>query len=106
MLQERRRSERVRANLPVRWVGAFAEHEGTIGDISINGCFILSDGDVKIGELISLEIDLPRVLRLQLWGNVVNHAEEIGFALRFKDLTVTDQTLLTRLLEYVRPKRA
>lgn len=101
---ERRRAERVPANLPVQWEGAFAKAEGTIADISTGGCFILTGGEVQDGELISVEINLPQMLRMSLWGNVVYRAKEIGFAMRFKDLSITEQTLLKRVIEHVRPK--
>jgi len=40
-----------------------------------------------------------------LWGKVVYHIADMGFALRFKDLSVTDTTLLARLIEYIESGR-
>ena len=101
MDKERRNSQRVPTNLTAQWHGLLAASEGTIADLSATGCFVLTGGDVTPGELISLEISAPGVLRLQVWGRVVYQIEEMGFALRFKDVSTTDQTLLNRLIDFV-----
>jgi hypothetical protein len=106
MTNERRRAERVRINLDVQWEGVLEKRSGTISDLSLSGCFILTDGEVKDNELISIEIDVPAMMRLQLWGVVVYSALEIGFALRFNEMTATEQILLARLIEHYRAKRA
>src|SRR5882757_7550244 len=99
--QDRRDSKRFSADVKARWHGLLATREGNISDISTSGCFILTGGEVSPGELVSLEIDLPGLLRLQLWGKVVYHIADMGFAVRFKDLSITDTTLLGRLISYV-----
>jgi PilZ domain len=101
MDKERRNSLRVPTNLTAQWHGLLARSEGTIADLSSTGCFVLTGGDASPGELISLRISIPGVMHLQVWGKVVYQIEEMGFALRFKDLSTTDQTLLNRLIEYV-----
>jgi hypothetical protein len=105
MNRERRESKRVWADITAQWHGLLNSREGSISDISLNGCFILTGGDVSPGELVSVEIDLPGLLRMQLWGKVVYHIADMGFALRFKDLSVTDTTLLSRLIEYIQSGR-
>jgi hypothetical protein len=102
MERNRRNSERVWTNFAVRWQGPLASGDATVSDISVSGCFILTGGEVSPGELVSLEIDIPQALRLRLWGKVVYRIADIGFALRFKGLTITELTLLRRLMEYVR----
>jgi hypothetical protein len=101
MERERRTSKRVWADIKTQWHGLLTSREGSISDISTSGCFILTGGEVSPGELVSVEIDVPKVLRMQLWGKVVYHIADMGFALRFKDLSITDKTLLSRLIEYV-----
>jgi hypothetical protein len=102
MWPERRRAERVRADLPVRWEGFLEKSKGTISDISVNGCFILTGGAVKPDELVSVEMDVPSLLHMQLWGIVVYSSEPIGFAIRFKELSATEQTLLDRVINHLR----
>jgi hypothetical protein len=52
-------------------------------DLSINGCFILSDDRVRIGELIRVEIQHPKQGALYIWGEVVYKISEMGFAIHF-----------------------
>jgi hypothetical protein len=104
MWPERRRAERVRADLPVRWEGFLEKSQGTISDLSANGCFILTGGAVEPDELVSVEMDVPALLRMQLWGIVVYSSQPVGFAIRFKELSATEQTLLSRVLDYLRAR--
>ena len=76
---ERRRNERVKVNIKARWEGVLGQDEGTIVDLSIGGCFILTAHLVQTGELIRLEMENS----LALWGEVIYQIEEMGFALRF-----------------------
>jgi hypothetical protein len=100
MERDRRESERVWVNVTARWQGLLNAREGSISDISKTGCFLLTGGEVSPGELVSIEINLPQLPRLRLWGKVVYHVPEMGFALRFTDMNITDETLLSRLIEY------
>ena len=97
---QRRRVPRVSVNLPARWEGVLEKHEGNIVSLSVEGCFVLSGGKVEPGELIRLEIDVPDDEPIYVWGEVVDEADEIGFAVRF-DLTDDDedQARLTRFIQ-------
>lgn len=97
-MKERRQAPRVRVDLPARWEGVLAQREATITNLSVNGCFVLSGGDVEQKELIRLEINLPEGEPIYLWSEVVDPAEEIGFAVRF---TSTSDEEHTRLEEYI-----
>ena len=76
---ERRIAERVKVNIKVRWEGVLEQKEGTIVDLSIGGCFILTAHLVETGELIRLEMENSLVL----WGEVIYQIQEMGFAVRF-----------------------
>lgn len=102
MIEERRASERVRADIPVRWEGVLASREGTAVDISTSGCFILTEDAVQPKELIRLEMQLPTGRQLFLWGEVVYTTEEMGFALRFTGIEETEMKMLEFLIEYAR----
>jgi hypothetical protein len=106
MQPERRRAERVRADMPVRWEGFLEKNRGTISDISVNGCFILTGGAVKPDELVSMEMDVPSLLRMQLWGIVVYISEPVGFAIRFNELGAHEQAMLSHLLNHLRERSA
>jgi len=76
---ERRRFERVRVDLKVQWEGVLEQKQGTLVDLSVGGCFILTSHLVETRELIRLEIEGA----LTIWGEVIYQIEEMGFALRF-----------------------
>lgn len=92
---ERRRAERVRVNIKARWEGASEQKEGTIEDLSIGGCFILTAHLVKTGELIRLETENSWVF----WGEVVYQIEEMGFGLRFTAVIGEEGQQLAELIE-------
>lgn len=102
MLQERRRSERFRGNLDMRWEGILARQSGTLVDVSISGCFILTPDDVREQELVRLEIMAPTGRAIYLWGEVIYKIPEMGFALRFTGADPTATNMLKLLLDYLR----
>ena len=81
-MQERRTTERIRINLKARWEGLISQGQGAICDLSPTGCFVLTGGEVAVGELVRLEIHSPNRIDL-VWGWVVYAVAEMGFALRF-----------------------
>ncbi len=78
-----------------------AQNEATICDISTTGCMVLSGGEVTTGELIRLEILFPNGEWAFQWGEVAYPVPEIGFALRFTDLTDDEITRLQNLIDSV-----
>lgn len=97
-MQERRQAERIRLNLPARWQSLLTQDRGGICDLSASGCFVLTAGEVKGGELVWLEIDFGSHL-VFTWGNVVYRVAEMGFALRFVFGEENEQRALTNLIE-------
>ena len=97
-MQERRSAPRVRANMKVRWEGLLTQGPGTVSDISISGCFVLTGGEVKAGELIRLEIYFPSGEVLLQWGEVAYPSPEIGFALRFRHGNEDEKRSLAALI--------
>ena len=94
MVKERRKEPRLEVTLPVRWEGVIEQRNTTISDLSTDGCFVLSGGEVALKELLRLEIFLPDEEPIYLWAEVVDTAEEIGFALRFTSVDSDDQKRL------------
>src|SRR6188474_2931133 len=101
MEKERRAAPRARVNLPARWEGVSSREKATVTDISRNGCFVLSGGKVAAKELISLEINLPDQPPVHFWGEVVDAATDIGFALKFNSSSAEDAEMLGKFLEGV-----
>jgi PilZ domain len=80
---ERRGAERVRADLSASWHGSLAHHKGTVTDISVSGCFILTPDEVSDGETVRVEMRAPGGRRVTQPGQVVYRVPEMGFAVRF-----------------------
>lgn len=110
MEKERRSAPRARVHLPARWEGVLSRESATVTDISRNGCFVLTGGKVEVKELVWLEIQLPDQSSVHVWGEVVDEASEIGFALKFNSTSDEDRELLAKFLERVfqseAPKKA
>jgi hypothetical protein len=97
-MQERRQAERIRLSLPARWQSLMTQDRGSVCDLSASGCFLLTAGAVKPGELVRLEIDFGNHL-VFAWGKVVYCVAEMGFALRFIFSEENEQRALTKLIE-------
>jgi hypothetical protein len=100
-LKERRSTQRVRVNLPARWEGVLFRNKANVTDLSKSGCFILTGGKVEVKELISLEIQLPNKHWMHFWAEVVDQANEIGFAVKFNSTSDEDQQMLEKYIEKI-----
>jgi hypothetical protein len=96
---ERRKAPRANVNLPARWEGTMALVEARVTNLSETGCFVLSGGTVETRELIRLEITFPDESEIYPWAEVIEEANEIGFAVRFNSM---DDEELKRLREFVK----
>jgi hypothetical protein len=104
--KERRRAPRVRVDLPARWEGDLGQQRASVTSLSKLGCFVLSGGQVLKKEFIRLEITFPEEEAIVLWGEVVEVADEIGFALQFTATNESDQARLEQFLRlHLAPKR-
>ncbi len=83
---ERRRHERLKVYLKVRWEGLLGAHEGMLSDISAGGCFILSDEKVMLKELLRLEIQLHTGEWMKVWGEVSNCFPPVGFGVTYTEV--------------------
>jgi hypothetical protein len=102
---ERRRAERVRADLSARWQGAQARRAGTVTDISITGCFILTSDEVTAGERVRVEMRAPGGRRVTQPGEVVYRVPEMGFAVRFMEASPTEHAALHYLFLELKAKQ-
>lgn len=96
---ERRRVERYPVNIDIEWAGAAGRKNGTISDISIEGCFVLSSGEVTDGETVKLFLPLTGGMKVQFDCEVSNHVFEIGFAVVFASLSPAQKDFLKKFIE-------
>ena len=83
---ERRRHERLDIYLKARWEGALGCFEGTVSDISQGGCFILSESETTLRELVRLEIEVHTGEWVKVWGEVTNRFAGVGFGVRYTEV--------------------
>ena len=99
MTKERRRAPRAKVNLRARWEGNLGQQDANVTSLSVLGCFVLSGGTVEPKELIRLEIMFPNDEPIYLWAEVVEKAEEIGFAMQFTSIEEADRARLGQFLQ-------
>jgi hypothetical protein len=81
---ERRESPRYKVSLRARWGGGeWAGREGTVTDLSADGCFVMTEDLVAEGELVQVQVEPPDGEPLPLWGSVIHRVEGQGFAIQF-----------------------
>lgn len=103
---ERRQHERVQIYLRVRWEGLFGCHEGTLSDISAGGCFILTEKQAALRELIRLEVELHDGEWVKVWGEVTNQFPEVGFGVRYTEVEDEDENKFSLSLAQTKSIRA
>lgn len=97
--KERRKTERYSVNIDVEWEGMVGRKSGTLSDISREGCFVLSSGEVEDSENVKIFLPLTEGMKVQFWGQVINHVFEIGFAVRFIELSPAQKDFLDKFIE-------
>lgn len=95
---ERRQAARLKVNLPTRWERNRTRRAATITSLSRNGCFMLSGGRVKPNDPVRLRITLPNGEIVAALCEVVDFANEIGFAARFVYRESADQLVLEKFI--------
>lgn len=100
---ERRASNRFAVEVDVEWQGAGERSRGSISDVSLDGCFVLTGGDVTDGETVRLFVPLADGMKVELSGHVANHVFDIGFGLKFDQLSAAQRDVLGALVRQFNP---
>ena len=98
---DRRRDGRYRISLGVEWEGPSGRWAGTLNDISRSGCYILTEGEVDDGDEVRIDFPLKDLGSDPLTGSVANHAFDIGFGVRFLDLSPVQQAHLDKYIRFI-----
>jgi hypothetical protein len=99
---DRRSSDRFTVSIEMEWEGLVGRKPGVINDISTLGCFVLCSGEVEDGENVKILFPMPSGKKLQLWGEVVNHLQEVGFGIRFIELSEGQKDFLEKFIDTLR----
>ena len=103
---ERRQHERVSIYLRARWEGLFGCHEGTLSDNSAGGCFIHSEKQMTLRELIRVEVELHDCEWVKVWGEVTNQFPGVGFGVRYTEVDGEDEDKFSLSLAQTKSIRA
>jgi hypothetical protein len=96
---DRRTAPRYNVNISVDWEASTGRKKGTVNDISREGCFVLCSGEVEDGERVLLFFPLTDGIKVQINCEVVNHIYEIGFGVRFVELSAAQKDFLSKLID-------
>jgi hypothetical protein len=100
--RDRRNIERFKVNIETEWEGLVGRKQGIISDISTAGCFILCSGEVEDAETVKIFFPLTDGRRIEFLGEVANHVYEIGFAIRFIELSEAQKDFLEKFVDTLR----
>src|ERR1700704_742944 len=95
---ERRGSVRYPVEINVEWEAGSGRQPGSMSDVSLDGCFILSSGDVNDGEDVKIFVPLADGMKVQFDAKVANHVYEIGFGVKFASLSAAQRELLVKIV--------
>ncbi len=96
---ERRETNRYPISVDIEWEVNSVRLSGTLSDVSFDGCFVLSSGEVDDGFLIRIFVPLADGMKVQFSGKVANHVFEIGFGVRFDHLSAAQRKVLVNLVK-------
>ena len=96
---ERRSESRVRLAVDVEWDLNDGTHSGTLSDLTSKGCFILASGFFDEGATVRVGFPTSDGGTVDIVGVIANQFPDIGFALRFVDLTDAQQEFLKTFAE-------
>jgi hypothetical protein len=105
-MDERRNGKRWDVLLDAVWDGKSGNYDARIIDLSDGGCYMDSMGDVNMGELVHLKLQLPGGEWLELTGEVAHHTPPVGFGVRFLDLSEPQLEKLRSFIEYLKDPSA
>ena len=95
---ERRSTNRYPVEVDIEWQSSGERQKGTLSDVSFDCCFILGSGEVEDGENVLVFIPLADGMKVQFAGSVANHVFEIGFGVKFDQLSSAQREVLVGLV--------
>jgi len=96
---ERRISPRYNVKIDIEWEASVGRKKGIVQDISREGCFVLCSGEVDDGDRVKLFFPLSEGMKVQFLSAVVNHIYDIGFGVKFIELSAAQKNFLSKLID-------
>jgi c-di-GMP-binding flagellar brake protein YcgR len=99
-MEDKRRDERVSLPLEAHCEGLSGKYSARLSDVSLGGCYVETLALVSVGEHIRFEVQLPTGRWLPLQGEVVYHHPNLGFGVRFTEISELEREMLASIIEY------
>jgi hypothetical protein len=96
-MDDRRSKPRLEVRLNAMWEGGNEAHVAHVTNLSEDGCYIDSVGEIRRGEIVAFRVLLPDQDWLYLEGEVRHHGLS-GFGVQFVDLNEEQKEKLAWLL--------
>jgi hypothetical protein len=96
---ERRSELRVGVDADIGWTIDGTPHSGRLSDMSMSGCFVLAAGEFAEGDTVRLYFPCEDGSQMEILGEIRNHVPEIGFGVKFLDLTSFHKKFLSGFAE-------
>jgi hypothetical protein len=96
--RERRGTTRFQIELDVEWETSKGRFPGSVSDVNLDGCFVLCSGDVSDDEYVSVYLPMSDGMKAQFGGRVANHVFDIGFGIKFDQLSSLQRDLLVEIV--------
>jgi hypothetical protein len=100
-MDDRRSKQRLDVRLSAVWESSTEARTAKITNLSEEGCYLDSVGEVRRGEIVGFRVLLPDQDWLYLEGEVRHHSKE-GFGVKFVDLNEEQEEKLYWLLRLAR----
>jgi uncharacterized protein (TIGR02266 family) len=98
MNDERRQDVRVPLLIEVSWEAKAGNYEARTSDLSTGGCFVDTIAQVTLGEEVHFKLQLPGGNWMELQGQVTYAYPNVGFGVRFINLSEEDKKTLEGLI--------
>lgn len=98
MSDERREHRRLQLVLEASWEGSGSRSLARTTDISLAGCFIDSQGEVAVGEVVNIKLISSDGNYIAVQGEVMYLQRGVGFGVRFTKISDADRLRLDALL--------
>ena len=96
---ERRAELRVGVDADIGWTIDGTPNSGRLSDMSMAGCFVMAAGQFSDGDIVRLYFPREDGSQLEILGEIKNHVPEIGFGVKFLDITEFHMTFLRSFAE-------
>lgn len=98
---DRRQFRRYTVSIEVAFEVGEVEYTGTMSDLSLGGCYILSAAEVVLRSHLGIRVHLTTERWLSLRGMVTHHYPKQGFGIRFEFASKAEEEIIARLVDHL-----